>query len=74
MNNALEITGLTKRYPGFTLDHLSFSLPEGCIMGLIGENGAGKTTALKLTLGLVRPDEGAAHVLGRSGTGVGGPL
>ena len=50
MNNALEITGLTKRYPGFTLDHLSFSLPEGCIMGLIGENGAGKTTALKLML------------------------
>ena len=46
MNNALEITGLTKRYPGFTLDHLSFSLPEGCIMGLIGVNGAGKTTAL----------------------------
>lgn len=37
MNNALELTGLTKRYPGFTLDHLTFSLPEGCIMGLIGE-------------------------------------
>ena len=60
MNNALEITGLTKRYPGFTLDHLSFSLPEGCIMGLIGENGAGKTTALKLMLGLVHPDEARA--------------
>ena len=55
MNNALEITGLTKRYPGFTLDHLSFSLPEGCIMGLIGENGAGKTTALKLMLGWYIP-------------------
>ena len=65
MNNALEITGLTKRYPGFTLDHLSFSLPEGCIMGLIGENGAGKTTALKLMLGLVHPDEGGARLLGR---------
>ena len=66
MNNALEITGLTKRYPGFTLDHLSFSLPEGCIMGLIGENGAGKTTALKLMLGLVHPDEGGARLLGRA--------
>ena len=66
MNNALEITGLTKRYPGFTLDHLSFSLPEGCIMGLIGENGAGKTTALKLMLGLVHPDEGGARLLGRT--------
>ena len=68
MNNALELTGLTKRYPGFTLDHLTFSLPEGCIMGLIGENGAGKTTAFKLMLGLARPDEGGAHLLGRATT------
>lgn len=67
MNNALEVTGLTKHYPGFTLDHISFSLPEGCIMGLIGENGAGKTTALKLILGLARPDEGGIQVLGQSG-------
>ena len=67
MNNALEVTGLTKHYPGFTLDHISFSLPEGCIMGLIGENGAGKTTALKLILGLARPDGGSIQVLGQSG-------
>ena len=67
MNNALEVTGLTKHYPGFTLDHISFSLPEGCIMGLIGENGAGKTTALKLILGLARPDGGGIQVLGQSG-------
>lgn len=66
--NALEIRGLTKAFPGFTLGPLDLTLPSGCILGLIGENGAGKTTALKLTLGLVRPDEGAAHVLGRSGT------
>ena len=66
MNNALEITGLTKRYPGFTLDHLSFSLPEGCIMGLIGENGAGKSTTLKMILGLVRPTAGSIRVLGKS--------
>ena len=62
MNNALEVTGLTKHYPGFTLDHISFSLPEGCIMGLIGENGAGKTTAFKLMLGLARPGASAASM------------
>ena len=44
--NALEIKDLTKQYPSFLLDHISFSIPKGCIMGLIGENGAGKTTAI----------------------------
>ena len=37
--NALEIKDLTKSYPGFTLDHLNLTLPSGCIMGLVGENG-----------------------------------
>ena len=64
MNNALEITGLTKRYPGFTLDHLSFSLPEGCIMGLIGENGAGKTTLLQVMGTLYKPDSGTLRING----------
>ena len=41
--NALEIRNLTKSYPGFTLDNINLTLPSGCIMGLIGENGAGKT-------------------------------
>lgn len=44
MENALEVRGLTKHYRGFTLDGVSFSLPTGCIMGFIGENGAGKST------------------------------
>ena len=42
--NAIEVRGLTKAYRDFTLDGLSFELPEGCILGLVGENGAGKTT------------------------------
>ena len=42
MDNILEVTGLVKRYPSFTLDNISFSLPEGCVTGFIGANGAGK--------------------------------
>ena len=46
--NALEIRNLTKDYGEFTLDNLNLTLPCGCIMGLIGENGAGKSTTIKL--------------------------
>ena len=41
MDNILEANGLVKRYPTFTLDSISFSLPEGCVTGFIGANGAG---------------------------------
>ena len=51
--NALEIRNLTKAYPGFTLDNLNLMLPRGCIMGLIGENGAGKSTTIKLILDIL---------------------
>ena len=51
--NALEITGAAKRYKGFSLEGVSFTLPEGCILGLIGENGAGKTTLIKMILGML---------------------
>lgn len=64
--NALELQGVTKRYPGFTLDKVTFSLPRGCILGLIGENGAGKSTTIRLILDQIRPDEGEIRVLGRS--------
>lgn len=56
--NALTVQGLTKRYPGFLLQDITFSVPQGSIMGLIGTNGAGKTTTLKSLLNLVHPDSG----------------
>ncbi len=62
--NALELRGLTKSYPGFTLDNLNLSIPSGCILGLVGENGAGKSTTMKLILGMLKPDSGTIRVLG----------
>ena len=62
--NAIEIKGLEKHYPGFDLK-LDLTLPEGYILGLIGENGAGKSTTIKAILGMLRPDAGSITVLGR---------
>lgn len=63
-NNAIEIKNLTKRFTGFTLDEVSLTVPGGSIMGLIGENGAGKSTTIKCLLGLLHPDSGSVSVLG----------
>ncbi|MDE7230741.1 MAG: ABC transporter ATP-binding protein [Oscillospiraceae bacterium] len=63
--NALEIKNLSKEYPGFKLNKISFTLPGGCILGLIGENGAGKSTTIKLILNMLRKDGGSITVLGR---------
>lgn len=63
--NALEIKNLTKSYPGFTLDNLTLTLPSGCIMGLIGENGAGKSTTIKLILNILKRDSGTITILGK---------
>lgn len=65
--NILEIKGLTKTYGDFSLENLCLNLPYGCIMGLIGENGAGKSTTIKAILGLIRPDSGIISVFGKSG-------
>ena len=61
----LEVKNLTKHYDGFTLDHVSFQVPGGCIMGLVGENGAGKSTTIKAILDLVHKDEGNVTFWGR---------
>ncbi|MCQ2400602.1 MAG: ABC transporter ATP-binding protein [Lachnospiraceae bacterium] len=63
--NALEISNLTKTYPGFKLDDLSLTLPSGCIMGLIGENGAGKSTTIKLILNMIHKDGGTVRIFGK---------
>ena len=63
--NAIEIKGLCRRYPSFSLKSLDLTLPSGCIMGLVGENGAGKSTTIKLLLNAIRRDEGEITVLGR---------
>ena len=60
----LEVQGLTKVYPKFTLDGVSFSVEAGRIMGLIGRNGAGKTTTLKSILNIVHPDAGEIRYFG----------
>ena len=63
--NALEINNLTKRYDGFILDNLNLTLPSGCIMGLIGENGAGKSTTIKLILDMIQKDNGTIQIMGK---------
>lgn len=66
--NAIEIKNLTKKFKGFTLDNVSISLPTGCIMGLIGENGAGKSTVIKSILGIIHPDGGEINIFGKEPT------
>ena len=62
--NALEIKNLTKSFKDFRLDNLTLTLPSGCIMGLIGENGAGKSTTIKLILDIIHKDGGSIKILG----------
>ena len=64
--NAIEVNNLRKNYKGFTLNNVSFELPSGCIMGLIGENGAGKSTTIRSILGMTKPDGGKVNVLGQT--------
>lgn len=64
MDNILEINGLVKRYPAFSLDSVSFSLPEGCVTGFIGANGAGKTTTIRSILNLAHKDAGTIKIFG----------
>lgn len=62
--NAIEIKGLEKRYDGFQLGSFDLTLPSGCIMGLVGENGAGKSTSIKLIMNAIGRDAGEISVLG----------
>ena len=66
--NAIELKNVTKRYEGFTLKDISFALPQGAILGLVGENGAGKSTTIKLIMNAIRSDGGSIQVLGSDNT------
>ncbi|MEG0692240.1 MAG: ABC transporter ATP-binding protein [Oscillospiraceae bacterium] len=64
MDNAIMVKGISKTYKDFKLKDISFTLPSGCIMGFIGENGAGKSTTLKAILNLISHESGEIQVLG----------
>ncbi len=64
MDNYLEVSNLSKTFPGFQLQNISFSLPKGYIMGLIGPNGSGKTTTIKLILNMLKRDSGEVKLMG----------
>lgn len=60
----LKVENLSKSYDDFTLENVGFNLPKGSIMGLVGENGAGKTTIIKLILNLIKRENGYIKVFG----------
>lgn len=65
MEYVLELEDVTKEYEDFKLDHISFSVPQGCICGFIGQNGAGKTTTISLILDIIKKDGGSITVFGQ---------
>lgn len=68
MENAIEVNNLCKFYPGFALQDISFTVPEGVCCGFVGTNGAGKSTTLRIMAGLSFPDRGEVRLLGRPST------
>lgn len=67
-DNILEINHVSKQYPQFSLDDVNITLPKGAIMGFIGENGAGKSTTIKLIMDLIHKDSGEIMVMGCENT------
>lgn len=61
--NAIEISNLSKNYENFKLKDITFKVPEGSIVGIIGENGAGKTTIIKSILNIIKKDSGDITIL-----------
>lgn len=64
MNNMIEVNRLSKEYHSFQLKDISFSIPKGYIMGLIGPNGSGKTTTIKLILNMCNKSSGTVEIFG----------
>lgn len=65
MNNSLKVTSLTKAYPKFQIERMSFAIPNHGITALLGKNGAGKSTLIRLITGMILPDDGSIEILGR---------
>lgn len=65
MESILTVNGLSKRYDDFSLENVTFSIPRGKIVGLIGKNGAGKSTTIKAVLGLISINSGTVMLLGK---------
>ena len=61
----LEVINLEKKYPDFKLNSINLKLPKGKIIGLIGENGSGKTTTIKAILNLISYDKGSVKIFGK---------
>lgn len=66
MTNAIEIRNLSKNYKDFSLNIDALDIPKGCIMGLVGSNGAGKSTMIKAILDLINADGGEITINGES--------
>lgn len=66
MENILELENISKKFDNFQLKNISFSLEKGKIMGLIGNNGSGKTTTIKLILNMIKPQSGIIKVFGQN--------
>ena len=67
MSDVIVTHGLTKYYGKYcAVDHLNLRIPQGMVYGLLGRNGAGKTTAIKMLLGISHPSYGHAEVLGEN--------
>ena len=65
MARAIELIGITKRFPGVVAnDHVDLAVEEGEIHAICGENGAGKSTSMKILYGMQAPDEGEMRVFG----------
>ena len=62
--NAIELSHICKDFGSFAIQDLTLAVPTGTICGLVGENGAGKSTTIRLLCGALRPDSGTASVLG----------
>lgn len=65
MKNLIEVKNVSKSFDGFAIKDISFTMPKGCILGMIGENGAGKTTTIQLILNILKSDQGKIQVFGR---------